>query len=72
MPEKGVDRAVDIARRADLPLKIAAAVHPQRVCLVQAGSTSPIAFARGAVRELIEHGENGFLVRDVAEAVCRP
>ncbi|WP_250454028.1 glycosyltransferase family 4 protein [Caballeronia sp. ATUFL_M2_KS44] len=28
MPEKRIDRAIEIARRAGLPLKIAAAVHP--------------------------------------------
>ncbi|WP_242681837.1 glycosyltransferase family 2 protein [Paraburkholderia hospita] len=28
MPEKGVDHAIEIARRAGLPLKIGAAVHP--------------------------------------------
>lgn len=122
MPEKGVDRAIEIARRAGLPLKIAAAVHPgERVWFKEevlpmleaarsfveylgevggearrslfanarallfpidweepfgmvlieamASGTPPIAFARGAVPELIEHGKNGFLVRDVEQAV---
>ncbi len=122
MPEKGIDRAVEIARRAELPLKIAAAVHPgerawfkdeiypmleasqsfveylgevggkTRLALfanarallfpidweepfglvlieAMASGTPPIAFRRGAVPELIEHGVNGFVVDDVEQAV---
>jgi glycosyltransferase involved in cell wall biosynthesis len=122
MPEKGVDRAIEISRRAGLPLKIAAAVHPgERAWFRQevwpmleasqsfveylgevggetrrslfagarallfpidweepfglvlleamASGTPPIAFARGAVPELIDHGENGFVVHDIDEAV---
>ncbi|MEZ2350187.1 glycosyltransferase family 4 protein [Caballeronia sp. RCC_10] len=122
MPEKRIDRAIEIARRAGLPLKIAAAVHPgerayfkEQICPLleasqsfveylgevggearralfaharalvfpidweepfglvmieaMASGTPVIAFRRGAVPEVIEHGVSGFIVDDVDEAV---
>lgn len=122
MPEKRIDRAIDIARRAGLPLKIAAAVHPgerayfketiwpmleasqsfveylgevggeSRRALfanaralvfpidweepfglvmieAMASGTPVVAFRRGAVPEVLEHGVSGFIVDDVDEAV---
>jgi glycosyltransferase involved in cell wall biosynthesis len=122
MPEKGIERAVEIARRAGLPLKIAAAVHPGErawfreeiypmleasqsfveylgevggetrlelfsharalmfpigweepfgLVLIEAmaSGTPAIAFRRGAVPEIVEHGVTGFIVDDVEQAV---
>ncbi|PMS32605.1 glycosyltransferase family 4 protein [Paraburkholderia rhynchosiae] len=122
MPGKRPDLAVDIARRAGLPLKMAGKVHPgereyfaqQIEPLLQRSSdftdflgevggtlrkqlianarallfpvewpepfgmvmieamacgTPVIAFRRGAVPEVLEHGVNGFIVDDVEEAV---
>jgi len=122
MPEKRIDRAIEIARRAGLPLKIAAAVHPGErayfreqirpmleasqsfveylgevggearralfanaralvfpidweepfgLVMIEAlaSGTPVIAFRRGAVPEVIEHGVDGFIVDDVDEAV---
>ncbi|WP_250537285.1 glycosyltransferase family 4 protein [Caballeronia sp. AZ10_KS36] len=122
MPEKRIDRAIEIARRAGLPLKIAAAVHPGErayfketiwpliaesesfveylgevggetrralfanaralvfpidweepfglvMIEAMASGTPVVAFRRGAVPEVIEHGVNGFIVDDVDQAV---
>ncbi|WP_244818119.1 glycosyltransferase family 4 protein [Caballeronia sp. Lep1P3] len=122
MPEKRIDRAIEIARRAGLPLKIAAAVHPGErayfkeeiwplvtasqsfveylgevggetrralfanaralvfpidweepfglvMIEAMASGTPVIAFRRGAVPEVVEHGVNGFIVDDVDQAV---
>jgi hypothetical protein len=30
-PEKGLDKAIEIARRADTPLKVAAKIYPEEV-----------------------------------------
>ena len=118
-PEKRVDRAIRIARRAGLPLKIAAKVDkvdqayfdveirpllagrevefvgeigetakqeflgdamallfpidwPEPFGLVMiealACGTPVIAYARGSVPEIIEHGVTGFVVKDEAQA----
>jgi glycosyltransferase involved in cell wall biosynthesis len=119
-PEKGVERAVEIAGRSGMPLKIAAKVDPvdrayyvERVrpmmslphveyvgeiddvekaaflsgaagllftgdwpepfglAMIEAMScgTPVLAVDHGAVREVIEHGLTGFVVRDLEEAV---
>jgi glycosyltransferase involved in cell wall biosynthesis len=118
-PEKGVDRAIEIARRVDLPLHIAAKVdqadkdyfsahieplldstgvefigeiseseksqflggavallfpiswpEPFGLVMIEAMAcgTPVIAFNRGAVGEVIEHGVTGFIVNNVEEA----
>jgi glycosyltransferase involved in cell wall biosynthesis len=120
-PEKGVDRAIEIARRAGIPLKIAAKVDkvdvayynskikrllkspgiefigeigekekgpflggaiallfpidwPEPFGLVtieaMANGTPVIAFDRGAVREVVDHGVTGVVVDSVDEAVA--
>ena len=121
-PEKGVDRAIDIARRAGLPLKIAARIYPEERAYYQevlqplldkswpwveflgevgdrqkddllgqarallfpidwpepfglvmiealACGTPVIAWHRGSVPEVIEHGVTGFIVNSIEEAV---
>ncbi|MDB5427874.1 MAG: glycosyl transferase group 1 [Phenylobacterium sp.] len=119
-PEKGPDRAIAIAKRVGLPLKIAAKVDrvdqayfedvvapllddpliefigeigdrdkseflggaeallfpidwPEPFGLVvieaMACGTPVIAYARGSVREIVEHGVTGFIVEDEDEAV---
>lgn len=119
-PEKGVDRAIRIALRAEMPLKIAAKVdrgdrdyfesvivplldHPRIEYLGEIGDdekaaflsgasalllpidwpepfglviieamacgTPVIAYRRGAVPEIIEHGRSGFIVDDEPGAV---
>ncbi|ABE37141.1 glycosyl transferases group 1 family protein [Paraburkholderia xenovorans LB400] len=123
MPEKRPDLAIEIARRAGMPLKVAAKVHPgereyfrqqvepllQRsrdfvdylgeigghvrkqvlaharallfpiewdepfgLTLIEAMAcgTPVIAFHRGAIPEIVEHGVNGFMVDNVDEAVA--
>lgn len=121
-PEKRPDRAIEIARRAGWPLRIAAKIdqadrdywadvirpmierepdvefvgeigeaekaaflgdagallfpidwpEPFGLVMIEAMScgTPVIAFARGSVPEIIEHGMTGFLVRSVDEGVC--
>jgi len=119
-PEKGPDRAIAIAKRVGLPLKIAAKVdrvdqayfedvvapllddpliefigeigdpeksdflggaeallfpidwpEPFGLVLIEAMAcgTPVIAYARGSVREIVEHGVTGFIVEDEDEAV---
>jgi glycosyltransferase involved in cell wall biosynthesis len=119
-PEKGVDRAVEIAVRSGVPLKIAAKVddadrtyyhevirplldHPLVECIGEVGDgekgeflgramallmpiewpepfglvmiesmacgTPVIAFRRGSVPEIVEHGRTGFVVGSIEEAV---
>lgn len=119
-PEKGVDKAIEIARRAGIPLKIAAKVdkidrsyyktkirpllkgpgvefigeinerekrdflgramallfpinwpEPFGLATIEAmaNGTPVVAFRRGAVREVIEHGVTGFIVDSIDEAV---
>jgi glycosyltransferase involved in cell wall biosynthesis len=124
-PEKGLDRAIEIARRAGVPIRVACKVDcvdqeyfdqtirpllddplveylgeigesGKRDFLANAGAvlfpiswpepfglvmieslacgTPVIAFPGGAVTEILEHGETGFIVSDVeaaAEAVSR-
>ncbi len=69
-PEKRADRAIEIAKRAGMPLKIAAKVdrvdkrYFKRV----------IAYDGGAVPEVIEDGQTGFIAKnleDAADAVHR-
>jgi glycosyltransferase involved in cell wall biosynthesis len=118
-PEKRVDHAIEIARRAGMPIRIAAKVdradreyfeerivpllrQPHVECLGEisdgekqdflgraagllfpidweepfglvmiealACGTPVVAFRRGAVTEIIDHGATGFVVADVAEA----
>jgi glycosyltransferase involved in cell wall biosynthesis len=120
-PEKRVDRAIEIARRLDMPIKIAAKVDlvdqdyfdtviepllrsssvefvgeigegekeeflghafallfpidwPEPFGLVMiealACGTPVIAYRRGSVGEVIEHGRTGFIVSDLEEAVA--
>ncbi|SDV46740.1 glycosyltransferase family 4 protein [Chitinasiproducens palmae] len=122
MGEKRPDRAIEIARRAGLPLKMAAKVHPgeveyfrnevepmlranadiveylgevggaQRAALIgnarallfpvdwpepfgmvmieaMASGTPVVAWRRGAVPEVLDEGETGFIVEDVDAAV---
>jgi len=120
-PEKGLDRAIRIARQAGIDLKIAAKVDPQdrnyfaevirpmidgravdmqgeigeaekpaflsgAVALLMpidwpepfglvmieamACGTPVVAFNRGSVPEIIDHGITGFIVRDEAEAAA--
>lgn len=119
-PEKGVDRAIDIARRTGIPLKIGAKVddqdhayfeqtilpllddplvefigeiddaakdaflgnamallfpidwpEPFGMVMIEALAcgTPVIAFSRGSVPEVLEHGITGFIVPDVDRAV---
>ena len=119
-PEKGVDKAIEIARRAGLPLKIAAKVDkvdsayynskikpllkgpavefigeinerqkreflgqamallfpidwPEPFGLVtieaMANGTPVVAYRRGAVPEVVDHGVTGFIVNSIDEAV---
>jgi glycosyltransferase involved in cell wall biosynthesis len=119
-PEKGIEEAIIIAMRSDIPIKIAARVssanreyfettiapllkHPSVEFLGEIGDsekneflgqayallfpinwaepfglvmieamacgTPVIAYARGAVPEIIEHGVNGFIVNDIDDAV---
>jgi glycosyltransferase involved in cell wall biosynthesis len=122
MPEKRPDLAIEIARLANMPLKVAAKVHPgereyfrhqlepllqrsrsfvdylgevgghtRKQVLAQARAllfpiewdepfgltlieamacgTPVIAFRRGAIPEIVEHGVNGFIVDNASEAV---
>jgi glycosyltransferase involved in cell wall biosynthesis len=120
-PEKGVDRAVAIARRVGIPLKIAAKVdkvdrayydaeikplikgpgvefigeigerekrqflgqamallfpidwpEPFGLATIEAiaNGTPVVAYSRGAVPEVIDHGVTGFIVDSIAEAVA--
>ena len=118
-PEKRLDRAIEIAQRADLPLRVAAKVDPVDreyfeseirplitgdvefigeigdddkddflgkaaavlfpidwpepfgLVMIEAGArgTPVVAFRRGSVPEVIEHGVTGMVVEDVDEAV---
>jgi len=119
-PEKGVDRAIEIAREAGMPLRIAAKVdkadqeyfdekikplldnpqiefvnevgdkdkqrllgkaaallfpidwpEPFGIVMIEAMAcgTPVIAFPKGSVPEVIDDGVNGFIVKDIAEAV---
>lgn len=120
-PEKGVDRAVEIAKRVGIPLKIAAKVdkadkdyfethirkllddpliewvgeigeseksdflgnarallfpinwpEPFGLVMIEAMAcgTPVIAYPRGSVPEVIEHGKTGFIVNSIEEAVA--
>lgn len=117
-PDKGTARAIEVARRAELPLVIAGIVQDQRyfdeavkphidgervrflgsigperrsevlggarallhliefdepfgfsVIEAMASGTPVIAHARGSMPELIAHGENGYLVSSVEDAI---
>jgi glycosyltransferase involved in cell wall biosynthesis len=83
-PEKGADRAIEIAKRVDMPLKIAAKVDcadrryfkrvdwPEFFGLVMieamACGTPVIAYESGSVPEVMEDGITGFVVRELDEA----
>jgi glycosyltransferase involved in cell wall biosynthesis len=120
-PEKGVDRAIEIARRVGLPLKIAAKVdradevyfreciapllcsdgvefigeiderqkarflggarallfpidwpEPFGLVMIEAMAcgTPVLAFRRGSVPEVVDHGISGLIVTSVNEAIC--
>ena len=120
-PEKRADRAIEIARRAGVRLRIAAKIdavdrnyfereirplledplvefigeigesakseflghasallfpidwpEPFGLVMIEAMAcgTPIVAYAEGAVPEIIEHGQTGFLVADIDEAVC--
>lgn len=119
-PEKGVDRAIEISKRTEVPLLIAAKVdrvdeqyfqrvirpllnHPLLTFIGEIGEsqkeeflgnamallvpvnwpepfglvmieamacgTPVLAFRRGSVPEVVDEGESGFVVEDVAEAI---
>ncbi len=119
-PEKGIHTAIEIARRADLPLKIAAKIdrvdqeyfdteiaplielsnvefigeidqeakrsflghatallapvdwpEPFGLVLIEAlaSGTPVVAFGRGSIPEIIDHGETGFVVDNIDQAV---
>lgn len=66
-PEKGIEDAVEIARRADLPLKVAAKVDPTERDYYEA-VVKPL-FARGGVEfigEISEEEKSGFLGESIA------
>src|SRR6516225_5249638 len=84
-PEKGPNRAIEIAARAAMPLKIAAKVlvdaaallfpvdwpEPFGLVLIEAMAcgTPVIAFRRGSVAEVLEDGTSGFIVDTIEDAV---
>jgi glycosyltransferase involved in cell wall biosynthesis len=64
-PEKRVDRAIEIAQRAGVPLKIAAKIYPEAL----ACGPPVIACRRVSVPEVLEDGVSGYVVKSIEEAV---